>query len=77
MENTSSKTSNIASNEYENHAENMQDPTKNKLIITVNHHTDGPLIGDVSDRPAKIFQDTGAKVNVIGLKELNKIEPGV
>ena len=56
----------------------MQDPTENKLIITLNHRTDGPLIEvEISDRPAKLFLDTGAMVNVIGLKESNKIKPGV
>ena len=56
----------------------MQHPTENKLVITVNHYTDGPLIeGQISDRPTKISLDKEAMVNVIGLKELNKIKPGV
>ena len=68
--NSSSKTPNIANNEYKNHIQNKLDPTENRLIITVNHHKDGRLIeGEISDRPAKIFLDTGAMVNAIGLKD--------
>ena len=76
MENTSSKTSNIASNEYENHAENMQIRQK-KINNYSSRHTDGPRIGEILNRPAKVFLDTGATINVISHKELISIRPGV
>ncbi len=49
-----------------------------KWVITVQHHTKGPLIkGRISSNSAETFLDTGAMVNLISRDALQRLKPGV
>lgn len=47
-------------------------------VITVQHHSEGPIIrGKISNKPVKLFLDTGSMVNLVSRDALQKLGPKV
>ncbi len=58
--------------------ETMIEETEPKWVVTVQHHTEGPINQrKISQKPVELFLDTGAMVNLISRDALQRVGPRV